>query len=232
MQEELLDTAYKVETPEGIDLSIQLAGPIPRALAYCIDLSFRLLILGIAAILLLWLGLSGWGIFLILAFLMEWFYPVLFEVMRKGQTPGKKRMHLAVVNNDLTPISWSSSLIRNLLRAADFMPFGYLFGLTSMCINQHFQRLGDIAAGSIVVHQVQQQAKLSLPKTKTFPPPFSLSLDDQVAFISFAQRHEQMSDDRKKELANILKDATHKKDESAVAYLQGIGCWLLGGNKI
>ena len=117
-----IDTVYDVETPEAIDLTANLAGPLARTLAYSIDLCIRTGVSTVAIIILAFMNEAGWGVFLIVSFLLEWFYPVLFEVLRQGQTPGKKWLGLAVVNDDLTPITWSSSIIRNLLRAVDILP--------------------------------------------------------------------------------------------------------------
>ncbi len=229
MQKTLLDTVYNVETPEAIDLSAQLAGPVSRILAYAIDLSIRILVLALVFAFLGLLGRAGLGLFLVVSFLMEWFYPVFFEVLRHGQTPGKKCLGLVVVNDDLTPVSLGASLTRNLLRAADFLPAGYLFGIVSMCLNQQFQRLGDIAAGSIVVYRSVARPELGLPDVAPEVPTLALSVEDQSAFMGFAQRHQQLSQSRKEELANILEPITHKKNADAVTYLQGIGCWILGG---
>ena len=148
-----LDTIYLVETPEGIDLQAELAGPIVRSLAYAIDLTIRAFALGIISIVLAFAGNIGIGIILLISFILEWFYPVFFEIYNNGQTIGKKMMGLTVVNDDLTAINWGSSLIRNLLRFADFFPFAYLCGFISMILTNKFQRLGDLAAGSLVIYK-------------------------------------------------------------------------------
>lgn len=229
MTHNAIDTAYLVETPEGIDLEAQLAGPIPRILAYSIDLLFRAIFLGVISIIaLLFFQRMGMGVILILSFLLEWFYPVIFEVYRKGQTPGKKRLHLAVVNDNLTPVTWGASMTRNLLRAADFFPFAYLFGLITMTTGKRFQRLGDIAAGTIVIHRPPVQDSVELPQCDPIMSPITLELEDHVALVNYAQRHKQLTQARQQELAEILSDVTRQKPGSAVAYLHGIGNWLLG----
>lgn len=233
MRAEKLDTSYLVETPESIELHAQLAGPVPRALAYAIDFGIRTLVLvGISLVLVL-LGTAGVALILLISFFMEWFYPVVFEVLRNGQTPGKKSLGLAVVNDDLTPVTWSTSLVRNLLRPADFLPFGYAFGLFSMVISGRFQRLGDLAAGSLVIQRRATIRKegFSLPDVIASAPPVALELEDQVAFISFSQRHHQLSPGRKQELAEILEPLTHKAGEAGVEKVQGIGNWLLGSRR-
>lgn len=228
MKQDAIDTAYFIETPEGIDLEAQLAGLIPRVLAYSIDLFIRFVILTILSIVLLFMGKMGMGIFLVVSFLLEWFYPVYFEIFRKGQTPGKRRLNLAVVNDDLTPVTWDSSMTRNLLRAADFLPFAYLLGIISISVSKHFQRLGDLAAGTIVIHQPPAQQVDKLPEVEPVISPVDLSLDDQTAIINFTQRHNQLTHARQEELADILKDITRHEGDTGVSYLQGIGNWLLG----
>jgi len=235
-----LDTLYSVETPENIDLHADLAGPVPRALAYSIDATLRALVVFVLFLISLPFGRGGSGIWLVLSFLLEWFYPVLFEVYRHGQTPGKKAMGLAVVHDDLTPVRWGTSLVRNLLRVADFMPFSYLGGLICMSCNSHFQRFGDIAAGTLVVHRRKAGAAIVLPDTHPHAPPFALTLEDQIAVINFAQRQTQLSQARQQELADILSpilvsrearnaEVTDKiSDTESVRFWRGVGAWLLG----
>jgi len=228
MSHDVVDTGYFIETPEGIDLEAQLAGPVPRVLAYSIDLVFRAIFLMIMSAVFLVFDKMGLGFFLVVSFLLEWFYPVFFEVYRQGQTPGKRRLNLAVVNDDLTPITWGASMTRNLLRAADFLPFAYLLGLISICMGKHFQRLGDLAAGTIVIHQPPGKGIVALPESEPVMSPVVLEQEDQAAIINFTQRHHQLTKARQQELATILCDVTKQKPEAAVRYLQGIGAWLLG----
>ena len=228
MKHNVVDTAYFVETPEGIDLEAQLAGPVPRVLAYTIDVTIRALILSVLSGILFVFDRMGVGIFLLISFLFEWFYPVFFEIYRQGQTPGKRRLNIVVVNDDLTPVTLDASMTRNLLRAADFLPFAYLLGLLSICMGKYFQRLGDIAAGTIVIHQSPEQKAVKLPECEPVMAPVVLELEDQAALINFTQRHDQLTTARQQELADILKDITKQDPKDAVSYLQGIGAWLLG----
>ena len=223
----MIDTRYQIETPEGIDLQADLAGPSPRALAFLVDFAIRIAVYIAASIVL---GLAGWayGFFLVLVFLLEWFYPVVFEVMLKGQTPGKQIMGLVVVNDDLTPVTWQASIIRNLLRTADILPMGYLFGLSSMLISQRFQRLGDLAAGTLVVHKIPAPKPAELPSCPPVAPAQAMELDEQTAVVIFTERHGQLTDSRKQELANILFPLHGLENEQAVNHLHGLGRWLLG----
>ena len=222
------DTIHTVETPEGVDLFADLAGPIPRAMAYATDLAIRLAILACSGIVALLVGQTGAGFWLILSFILEWWYPVIFEMLRQGQTPGKKIFQLTVVNEDLTALTWSSSIIRNLLRAVDFLPFMYVFGLLSLTITSRFQRLGDLAAGTIVIQKNPLSETGVLPNTPTQPPAGSFAEGEQDAIIEFTARHQSLSVSRQQELADILTPITGREGPEAVNYLRAIGNWFLG----
>ena len=142
-----LDTMRTVETPEGVELTLRVVGPAARSIAWFIDQLIRSTAYAFAAMIVSFLGEMGVGLLLIFIFVAEWFYPVLFEVLNYGSTPGKLVMGLSVVHDDGTPITWTASITRNLLRFADFLPFAYLIGIISMLISQDFKRLGDVVAG-------------------------------------------------------------------------------------
>jgi len=223
-----IDNTYRVETPEGIPMQAELAGVIPRAAAYLIDLLLRLsVMLGIIFV-GLYLGQIGQGLILLSWFVIEWGYPVFFEVLRNGQTPGKKTMNLVAMNDDLTPVSWRTSALRNLLRAADMLPIGYLFGAATMILSSRFQRLGDLVAGTVVVHKAQELPAVGLPKVDAMIPNMDLSPDDRRALVAFVQRYDSMTSERADELANILSAATNKSGQANTQHLYGIGKWLLG----
>jgi uncharacterized RDD family membrane protein YckC len=229
-----LDTRYEIETPEGIDLTAQVAGPVPRILAYSVDFFYRSLILLALGIGLAFAGRAGTGIWFLCSFLLEWLYPVFFEVLKGGQTPGKKAFSLAVVHDNLTPISWGASIMRNLLRFADFLPFGYSAGIISMTCSRNFQRLGDLAAGTLVVYRAPTQAKpkpqsSQLPDVAPLPPPRGLQLQDQQAIVSLSERSGELSAPRQQELADLLQPLTGKTGPAGLRHLHAIGQWLLGG---
>ncbi|WP_211825857.1 RDD family protein [Kistimonas asteriae] len=225
---QLLDTTCRVETPESIDLQAEVAGVVPRMLAFALDLLIRFIIFLIVLIAVSLAGRAGEGLFLVVLFLLEWFYPVVFEVYRGGQTPGKKALGLVVVNEDLTPVGLGASVIRNLLRSVDFMPFLYGTGLVSLLLTRRFQRLGDLAAGTLVVYRSEDKVQGELPEGRPLAPSIALSLDDQMAMMSFTRRHTSLSDARQQELADILLGVTHDNKEDSVTRLQGIGLWLSG----
>lgn len=147
----LQDSRFPYETPEGIQIFLPIAGPMPRAMAWLIDLMIRGVVYMIAAAILAIFDKVGMGLLLIITFFMEWLYPTLFEVL-KGATPGKKSMNLHVCMDDGTALTWQAGLTRNLLRTIDFLPFFYAFGVVATLSNDRFKRLGDIVANTIVVY--------------------------------------------------------------------------------
>ncbi|GAA0407540.1 RDD family protein [Cocleimonas flava] len=230
-----LDTLYQVNTPEGISLRLSPAGPVVRMLAWTIDILIRLGINAVFFTALAFFGKTGLGIALILSFLLEWFYPVYFELYKKGQTPGKKMFNLYVSMEDASPISPGASIIRNLLRFVDFLPFLYGFGFISMLLTKRFQRLGDLVAGTVVLHKSLNYPTIEEDKTKAISPPVALNLNEQQALIRFQQRIPYLTAERAEELAQIatpllLKNSNENSIENkqASSRLLGIANWIMG----
>ena len=148
----MLDTVREVHTPEGVALRLPAAGPVPRALAWLIDLAIRMALLMAISMVLGMLGAFGNGVYLILLFVVFWAYPVVFEAMYGGQTPGKRALGLRVVSADGAPIGWMASFVRNLMRTVDMLPFGYGAGLVASLADPWSRRLGDTVAGTLVIH--------------------------------------------------------------------------------
>jgi uncharacterized RDD family membrane protein YckC len=223
-----LDTRYHVETPEGVDLPLRPAGLMVRALAFSIDLGLRGLALGVLFIALAMLGKLGAGLGSILLFVVSWWYMVLFEVLNHGRSPGKQWMGLRVVHDDGTPVGWPASLLRNLLRVVDLLPFGYFLGAVSCLQHPHFKRLGDIAAGTLVIYREQSHIRPELPEAQPRRPVFALTLTEQRAILGFAERQGELSQARVDELAAILAQPLQVTAPQAVTELNGIARGLLG----
>lgn len=225
-----LDTTYTVNTPEGIALTLSPAGLIPRLLAWLLDLLLRSGISLLLVLLLVSLGKLGLGMAMILIFLLEWFYPVYFELRHRGQTPGKKVLNLYVAHTDASPITLTGSLVRNLLRVVDFLPFLYGFGLISMLLNRRFQRLGDLAANTVVLHCHTAAAPKIPPEVASIRPNTRLTLEEQQAILLFAQRSATLAPARLEELARMT-GALVPPHQNATQWLQGIAVWLGGAHK-
>ena len=228
----MLDTRYRVEIPGGINLEAQVVGPIPRSFAFLIDKVIQAIAISAMSIASIPLGMDGigGGFFLIFLFAIEWLYPVLFELLMRGQTPGKKVLGIAVVNDDLSPVTLGTSLLRNLLRTVDFLPLFYLGGVVTMLCNRRFQRLGDLAAGTLVISSTSSRAAqvASVAVVEPLAPAIQLSRSEQSTLVEFLQRSSQISQPRQQELANILEGITHDKGEDGVDRLRRYGAWYLG----
>jgi len=225
----VLDTARRVATPEGVEITLRVAGPVPRALAYTLDLLFRGAIMFALMIAVSTLGNFGSAIMLLAAFTLEWLYPVLFEVLSAGATPGKRAMGLIVLNDDGTPIRWPASLTRNLLRAIDFLPFLYFIGFVTMVANRDFKRLGDLAANTLVVYRDEKPAAASIPEASPIAPSIPLTLAEQRTLLDFSERSNRLTAERAAELAEIVAPLTSgHSGPAAVQQLVGIANHLVG----
>jgi uncharacterized RDD family membrane protein YckC len=227
-----LDTLTSAETPEGIALALRPAGVVARAGAFAVDLLIRGALLLAAGMVLAPLGRFGGGLALILWFALEWFYPVLFELQPGGATPGKRAFGLRVTMDSGLPITPAASLLRNLLRSADFLPVGYGLGLASVLMRSDFKRLGDLAAGTIVVHVHRPTLHGALPQAAPAAPARPLSPRAQAAVIAWAGRATRITEARLAELAQIAAPATGAGDRmparDAVLRLLSVAHWLLG----
>jgi uncharacterized RDD family membrane protein YckC len=226
----LLDTTRRVATPEGIELTLRLAGPVPRALAWSVDLALRTAIVLVVMTLASQLGRAGWGVVLLAAFFVEWLLPAWFEAQMRGQTPGKRLFGIAVLNDDGTPLRWPGALTRNLLRAVDFLPFMYAFGLVTMLLNRDFKRLGDLAAGTVVVYQSSAvDSSHKIPEAPPVAPPVELDLDEQRAVLELAERSSGLTRERVEELAALPTPLVGRLDGAhAAARLLGMANYLAG----
>lgn len=228
-----LDTLFSVETPEGITLTLRSAGMVSRAIAYLIDFGIRLVLMMIASVVAALMGGLGGAFFLIFYFLLEWFYPVAFELSRAGATPGKRAMGLQVVMDSGLPVTPAASLIRNLLRSADFMPAFYAVGAATMLLRADSKRLGDMAAGTLVVYSESLTLHGEVPDAQALAPARPLSTAEQVAVVSWAARASRLTPGRFDELAGlaepVLPPATGVRGAAARSQaLLGVAHWVLG----
>jgi uncharacterized RDD family membrane protein YckC len=224
----VLDTARRIATPEGIELTLRLAGPVPRALAWTIDLLLRAVVLAVIAFTAAALRQFGTAIILLSAFLIEWLYPAWFEATW-GSTPGKRAFGLIVLNDDGTPVRWSAALTRNLLRAVDFLPLLYFTGFVTMVMNRDFKRLGDLAANTLVVYREEKPDTLTVPAAEPHPPGVALSIAEQRAILDFAARSGGLTRERAEELAQITRSLVDDAAPGeAAARLVGIANHLAG----
>ncbi len=243
-----LDNTVEVETPEHVRFHFHAAGPTRRAWAYLLDLLVRAGILLIVEIVLvmatgqhLTFGKSVMSSGTLLSlFLIEWGYFVAFEGGWNGTTPGKRALKLRVVKVGGYPLSFMDAVLRNLLRTADFLPVGYLLGLIAMSWDGRFARLGDRAAGTMVVIEdpvrVAPSITLEPPATAAesaaFPHRVALPLPEREA-VELLLRRRDLSPARRSELAEILAPIVERrlgvKSGDPVRFLALVHHFAVGG---
>ena len=224
----MLDTYREVVTPEGVALHLPAAGPVPRAVAWAIDLAIRSGLMLLVGMTLGLLGAAGQGLYLVMLFLVFWAYPIMFEALWNGCTPGKKAMSLRVVAADGAPVGWLAAITRNLLRTVDMLPFGYAAGLVSSLVDAHARRLGDLVAGTLVVHDARERHPAPALANAVLAPPVALQPAEQAALVAFGERAARLTPSRQSELANLLEPLTQARGQAAVLRVFGMANWLLG----
>jgi uncharacterized RDD family membrane protein YckC len=226
-----LDTVVTAETPEGILLELRPAGLTPRLYAFLFDWLIRLVILYVASIFLLFLQGLGVGFLLVLVFLLEWLYPVVFELGRAGATPGKQMFGLKVVMDSGLPVTPGASITRNLLRAADFLPLIYGFAIVSVLVRRDCKRLGDLAAATLVVHETRATRRIADSGVVPVMPVRPLAPMDQAAVIALATRAPTLTVERLDELAAIAASVSGddgRAGPDVTRRVLGVAQWLLG----
>jgi uncharacterized RDD family membrane protein YckC len=175
-----LDVMVRLETPERIAFDYPLGGVFRRFTAYLIDSCLMsILVAGALAVSMVvsFGSVSGVGPALVAYFLITWGYGAFCEGVFSGQTPGKRFLALRVVSDFGVPITGAQAVLRNLVRAVDgLVPFCFLLGLSSMLLTKKFQRLGDLAAGTMVIVE-ERLPRVGLVRAKD---PRVLSLLDRL----------------------------------------------------
>lgn len=225
-----LDTRIEIVTPENIAFQYCTAGPFRRLPAYLIDVMLRaaIILAGLFAIGLATgvMGMPGVGIGMgmVAWFVLDWFYGGLFETYWNGQTPGKRLMRIRVVSDEGQPINGLQAILRNFLRSVDAMPVvfvapTYLLGLFSTAMNNRFQRLGDLAAGTMVIVEEPQRhygvARVSEPEAirlaAELPANLVISRSLARALSSYVQRRQAFPWRRRAEIAMHVAEPMRQK---------------------
>jgi uncharacterized RDD family membrane protein YckC len=169
----------RISTPEGVDVELTLAGIGSRFIAATLDLMVQGAVLLAAGLLLGVIGGDGegWSVaaFSIVFFLVFFAYDVLFEVRSRGRTLGKHWTGLRVVRTGGRPVTFVPSCVRNVMRIVDVLPAMYAIGMLSIFVTGRNQRLGDLAAGTLIV----RERPGGLPYVST---PFPASTVDAVGW--------------------------------------------------
>jgi len=147
--------SMSIRTPEGVTFSLLLAGPSTRFLAWLVDAACVNVALSVAATFLNLTSIIsiqiGQAFYILGVFVLPIAYSIMLEWLWRGQTLGKRVLRLRVVDVQGLKLQFSQVAIRNLLRAIDNLPVGYMVGGISCLASRHCQRLGDLAANTIVV---------------------------------------------------------------------------------
>jgi hypothetical protein len=129
------------------------------------------------------------------------------------------------------PVTPAASMTRNLLRVADFRPFGYGAAIASMLLSRDGKRLGDLAASTIVVHEARPAPKATLDMVTPLAPARALSQRDQSALIALAARAPSLTVERLDELADLaapVQGAARGTPADITRRVLGVSQWLLG----
>ncbi|CAN5288402.1 hypothetical protein BH20ACT3_BH20ACT3_04950 [soil metagenome] len=213
-----LDDRVTLASAEGIDIDLHLAGVGSRGIAYLIDLSVQFV--AMAAVLSLGstfcdigLAFAAVGTFLVLLG-----YPIIAEGFAGGRTLGKALIRIRVVSTEGTPITFLQAVIRNLVRVVDALPGVYLVGIVAALLNRRGQRVGDMAAKTLVVHRERpavvgppvagsapdQAAGASLPDDVGTWDLSAVTADELAAVRSFLGRRHELSAEHRANLAQTL----------------------------
>ena len=164
----------EILTPENVHIEYELAGLGSRFIAYLIDLVIQMVFIGLAITVLLLsgtelvsyliaeLGIMAVAFFITLVLLLNLIYFIFFEMLLKGQSPGKKIMKLRVIKQNGEPINILDSFLRNLLRLFDSLPSYYLVGALFVLFSNRYKRIGDFAANTIVVKIENQEQIITI----------------------------------------------------------------------
>lgn len=228
----LQDDQLQIDTPEQIALELPLAGIGSRFLGLTIDtlLQFVLYVtgafaLGVAGALglgryLTWIRMT-WApaIAILFVFCVYWGYFAFFEIIWKGQTPGKRLAKIRVIKDSGRPINAYEAIARNLLRAIDGLPGMYGVGIVCMMLNSQNRRLGDFVAGTVVVHDKRTEEVKPQWNTITEPvatnPQLALVASEELVLIE-TYLH------RRAEMDPILRDQVAYKIATRIAEKTGL----------
>ncbi len=251
MTENWLQEEYTIDTPENVSFRYEIAGIGSRFFGGLIDailIGVLLALLNLVALVVTeavdveasvaaalgngdvtWASGVVLAIYTLLNFILIWGYYVFFELIWNGQTPGKRRAKLRVVRMNGNPVGFLDVIIRNLVRMVDMLPTAYGLGLVVMFFNRHARRLGDYAAGTIVIKErsgialenladnrravqaVYATPEVQAARQQRFPSLRRLSATDYELLLDAMVRHDR---------GQITPDALHRL-ATAIAHKLG-----------
>ena len=245
------DERMAVRTPEHVQLNFLLAGAGNRFLALAADLLLQgLVMVGLFATLafaewatggalrrtlgeLLRGKQAGLWIFagvILFFFLVQWGYFTLFETLWSGQTPGKRLVKIRVLREDGRPIGFPEAAIRNLIRTAlDSQPFNsYAVGFITGILNARFKRLGDFAAGTVVIRERRRSGPRPAPRPRaaasTAAPPRirPLTREEAATLQAYLRRRDELDpatrDQMARRIATSLKQRLNARQPDGMTF--------------
>lgn len=209
------DTSLLIETPENLTLEADIAGFGSRCMAALFDYTIILF----AEFVLLLIARDtlqlprenspavNFALVVLAQFIIFFAYHLVFEFFWNGQTPGKRRLHVRVVRQDGLPVTPTATVIRNFVRLFDFLPIFYGVGFIALFVTKRTQRLGDLAAGTIVIREhpqvtlttIQEDQKVHYVRImRTEPVPQYIQIDllseeDRAAVSDYLRRRTTMA---------------------------------------
>jgi uncharacterized RDD family membrane protein YckC len=235
-----VDRTLEVRTPESIAFSYELAGLGSRFLALIVDQAIQIVTL-VAIFAGLILAASrvvprhtapvishqlaesiAIAIIVVIVFAVLFGYFIVFEALWNGQTPGKKLVGLRVVRDGGYPIDFGASLIRNLIRVGEQLLGYYLLAAISALLSAENKRLGDLAAGTIVVRDARLAAPTPIAPhgdEPAYAPTAYLSGEERGLVKRFLERRDALSLDRRRDLAAQLAARVRQRVPTELARL-------------
>lgn len=216
-----------IETPEGVPLELTLAGVGSRFASALLDYLIQAVILAALAIVLVYgagvdPGASPYAqaLWALGSFVIFNGYDVGFEVLNSGRTPGKALNRLRVVRESGAPVTFATSAVRNVLRVVDILPGTYLVGMISILVTRRNQRLGDLAAGTLVVRVARTLPPELQVSPSVQPPAWDTSAIDGEeldAVAAFLARRRELDASARIQIAAELAGRLRPKVGGAVA---------------
>jgi uncharacterized RDD family membrane protein YckC len=216
-----------IDTPEGVPLELTLAGVGSRFASALLDYLIQTVILVALALVLSYgagfdpgtsaLAAAVWAVGFFAVF---WGYDVGFEVLNSGRTPGKVLNGLRVVRESGAPVTFATSAVRNVLRIVDIIPGNYLVGMTSILVTKRNQRLGDLAAGTLVVREARKLPPEVLISPSVQTPAWDTSAIDQQeldAVAAFLARRGELAAGARIQIAAELAGRLRPKVGGAIS---------------
>lgn len=217
-----LEDRITIQTPEGLTLEMTLAGLGSRAAAAVIDALIKAAVL-LAVLLFAWFvtgvaDLDGSALITafvaVAVFVLFFVYDIAFETLSSGKTPGKRASGIRVVTTEGGPIRFSSSAIRNIIRVVDLLPGMYFIGIIAIVSTSNNQRLGDLAAGTVVVRDRRPDTgskdyASSLRATEPTGPRWDVSgvsPDDVAVARQFLERRHDLTPEVRTRIAAQIAD--------------------------